>query len=372
MPVRNEEAGLTAALAALNRQVDSVGQPLDPASFEILVFANNCGDASAEVARRFAADHPRLQLHVVEAEIAAPLAHIGFVRGQLMDAACVRLESTDRGGGIIASTDGDSRVAVDWLAATEAEFGAGADAVGGRIVTDASHRPSAAALRLQRLDTAHSLLRSRLASLLDADDGDPWPRHHQHFGASLAVSTAAYAHVGGLPCVEYLEDEALVVELLRADRRVRHSPQVRVTTSSRLDGRAAVGLSWQLRQWASADPLHAGPMVEPPLCHARALSARRALRDEWRGVRSGGGRVVDAAIAAATAAALGVAEPKIGEALSGDGPFGSIWHVLDGQRLERQRLAGETVPLPAALVALRRLVRQAAAQPLPSRLVRAR
>lgn len=38
---------------------------------------------------------------------------------------------------------------------------------------------------------------------------DPWPRHHWHFGASLALTARAYRCVGGLPMVRYPGNKAL-------------------------------------------------------------------------------------------------------------------------------------------------------------------
>ena len=39
------------------------------------------------------------------------------------------------------------------------------------------------------------------SALLDSVFHDPWPRHYQHFGASLAVTADAYRRAGGLPPV---------------------------------------------------------------------------------------------------------------------------------------------------------------------------
>jgi len=42
-------------------------------------------------------------------------------------------------------------------------------------------------------------LLAELEGWLDPDPADPLPRHHQHFGASLAVTVDAYRRAGGLP-----------------------------------------------------------------------------------------------------------------------------------------------------------------------------
>jgi hypothetical protein len=71
-------------------------------------------------------------LHVVELMLESDRAHIGWVRKILMDEAYRRLKSIGRNSGVIASTDGDTRVYPTWIAATLAEINSGVDAVGGR------------------------------------------------------------------------------------------------------------------------------------------------------------------------------------------------------------------------------------------------
>lgn len=356
LPARNEASHLPASLAALAAQVDADGTPLDGSLFEVLLLANNCDDASAAVARRFAATQPGLRLHVVEASLPPQQANIGYVRRQLMDQAASRLELIGRPDAVIVSSDADTCVAPDWLAATWRELDKGIDAVGGRILIDASEPPSAAALRMRRIDAAHALLRSRLASLLDPQAFDPWPRHHQHFGASLAVTARAYRKAGGVPDVPYLEDEALVRALERADLRVRRSPQVRVVTSSRLDGRAAVGLSWQLRQWTDAVPCPPDPLVEDPCRYAQALSARAVLRQAWQ---RHGARLA-AELPVELEADLGVAPGSVERAAQSAQTFGAFWQDLDAQRSAAagtgQRPA--QIALSQALPALRSLIRR--------------
>ena len=158
LPVRDEAAYLANALAALAAQVDLVGKPVDPRNFEILLLANNCSDDSAAMAKRFAEQHPGLRLHIAEVKLQPEQSNIGFVRRELMNAACARLEAVGMPDGVIASTDGDTCVAIDWLAANRLEIAAGADAVCGRMLTDDVPPLGARALRLKRLDFVHSML----------------------------------------------------------------------------------------------------------------------------------------------------------------------------------------------------------------------
>lgn len=290
IPARDEAENLPATLAALAAQTDLQGRPLPAGSFEVLVLANNCEDDTAALIRQLARQLPHLVLHVAELRLDSANAHVGCARRLLMDEACARLEQVVQPAGLIASTDADTRVAPTWLAATQAEIAAGADAVGGRIRTDAE-RPAAAPAcptlaqlrRSLRRDATYRLLCARLEHQLDPAPADPWPRHYQHFGASLALTARAYRQVGGLPEVRFLEDEALCQLLRRHDLALRHSPRVQVLTSARREGRVEVGLSWQLREWEQLNQQQREPLVDNPVQLARQWQLRRQLRACWAG-----------------------------------------------------------------------------------------
>lgn len=282
IPAKDEAHHLPAALAALAAQTDRHGRPLPAESFEVIVLANNCTDDTAAVVRQAARSFPRLALHVAELWLPPEEAHVGCARRLLMDAAWVRLESGGRAGaGIIASTDADTRVALNWLAVIQDEIAAGAAAVGGRILTEMPDPALRSLRRLQARDTAYHQLCARLEGLVDPAPADPWPRHHQHFGASLALTTAAYGQVGGLPEVRFLEDEALCRALRRYDLIIRHSPEVQVLTSARRQGRVEVGLSWQLGEWLQLSQQQREPRVDNPAQLAELWRTRAQLRAYW-------------------------------------------------------------------------------------------
>lgn len=281
IPAKDEVDNLPDTLAALATQITLAGQPLLSGSFEIIVLANNCTDATAEVVRQQARRFPHLVLHAAELCLPAAKAHVGRARRLLMDEACARLEQVGRPAGIIASTDADTRVAPTWLAAIQAEILAGADAVGGRILTEMTGPALQPLRRIQARDAAYHQLCARLEDLLDPTAIDPWPRHHQHFGASLALTARAYRQVGGLPNVRFLEDEALCQALRRHDLGLRHSPAVQVLTSARQQGRVEVGLSWQLREWLHMSQQQREPQVAAPVQLAALWQLRRQLRAYW-------------------------------------------------------------------------------------------
>ncbi|MDQ3549375.1 MAG: glycosyltransferase, partial [Chloroflexota bacterium] len=284
IPVRDEEASLPGTLAALARQRDTDGSPLAPDRYEIILLINNATDGSAVVARAFAMTHPELALHVVEVELPVDEAHVGRARRMLMDAAAARLLSLGRERGVIATTDADTIVAPDWIAMTLAEVADGADAVAGRILVDPAgfdlHERHARAFHLR--DVTYRYLVTELEARLDPDPSDPWPRHFQHFGASIAVTVDAYRRSGGIPPLPFLEDVALYDALRRIGARIRHSPAVRVVTSARPVGRTGFGFAVQLQQWSGMGERHEPFLVESLPAILARISERQGLRDADR------------------------------------------------------------------------------------------
>jgi hypothetical protein len=280
VPVRNEAENLEATLVALTDQVDFQSKPLDKKRYEIIVLANNCTDNSVEIARRFAQSQPDLVLHTIEMTLSSDRANIGWVRKILMDEAYRRFRYLGRNRGVIASTDGDTRVTPTWIAATLMEIERGFDGVGGRIITEQKER-----LALERSTRLYFLryvgynyLVAQLETLIDFDSVESLPRHHQHFGASLAVTAQIYAKVGGLPPLPSSEDVALYEALKKFDAYFRHSTIVKVTTSARAIGRAKAGLSDRLSQLKVMAQKHQHILVES----AEAVKARFALRYRLR------------------------------------------------------------------------------------------
>ena len=359
VPVRNEAQGLTRTLAALAAQTDPTGRALDPATYEVLLLANNCTDGTADVARTFAWQHPSLALHVLEAVLPPDEANVGTARRRLMDTAFDRFEQLDRPHGLIASTDGDTRVAPDWVWQLLAARANGAQAIGGRVLTEPDPHAQTAMSRGVRLfylrDTAYLHGLARLETLLDPEAQDPWPRHHQFFGANMAVTADTYCRVGGLPPVPFLEDEALARTLRRADVRVRHAPDVRVWTSARQCGRVACGLSTTLSTWEEMSRAGLPQIVESVEALETRLRARAALRLFWQDAQAG--RSVETDTLAET---LGV--PAVWFEGMADRPFGEAWdrvaqaHLIDdGPWAVRWPRVEITEALPALRARLREI-----------------
>jgi hypothetical protein len=280
LPARDEESALPSALDALAMQIDTDGKPLCPNFFEILLLLNNCTDASASVAQRWKANHSGCRLHIIERTLPEEMAHIGTARRILMDTAWHRLQGGSRICRAILSTDADTVVARDWVAQNFRAFADGADAVGGAIClkhSDLESLPNRVRTAYMR-DHLYQQLVAELEDHLDPQIGDPWPRHLAHFGASLACTPEIYALAGGMPPVRRLEDVAFVDALRRVDARLRHDLAVLVYTSARLDGRADVGLSGQLRLWQETSDLWQQHIVDSCEWLIHRFSTLRRLR----------------------------------------------------------------------------------------------
>lgn len=276
IPAHNEVAEIERCLAALAMQRDEAGAPVPEGAFEILVFANNCSDATAKVARNFAALVPHPVTVVIE-QLPPDQRSAGGARKRAMELAAAMLDA--RGGaGLIFTTDADSCVAPTWFAATMREFGRGVDCVAGYIDANPLELVSLGRpfLRRGRLEDTYLRLMAEIDARCDARPHDPWPNHRVSSGASLAVTLSAYRAIGGLPPRPVGEDSALTAALDRAGFRVRHSMDVSVATSCRLDGRAQGGAADTMRLRHAVPDAPCDDDLEPAL-----NATRRAIYRGW-------------------------------------------------------------------------------------------
>jgi hypothetical protein len=332
VPARDESVRIEKCLSALTSQVDSQRRPIDPARYEAIVLANNCQDETAAQARAFGVRHPRLALHVVEINFPPERSYVGCARKLLMDEACRRLFLLGRPDGVIVSTDADSFADPGWLAGIIREVAAGAEAVGGRIVADRDERlllHSSAELTYLR-QVAYDFLIAELEDLIDPDPFDPFPRHFNHLGASLAVTAGLYAQIGGLPDVLEDEDKALYKAILRSGARFRHSLDVRVTTSARLDGRVENGFSAGLRHFGSLGQQSQRLLVESAPASEIRLRARRALRGLSRDVQQD--RLITSSQVRPVARSLGISSSWLRHEIDRSQTWGQLTERVDLRR----------------------------------------
>lgn len=271
IPARNEEDWLTRCLSSLATQ-----QRVPLETFEIILLLNNCTDRSLARAISFATQHPHLAIHIVERHLPEEHANIGTVRKMLMDEACRRLIETRKAEGAILTTDADTFVDREWIVRNLEELSRGVDVVGGRIALPGKEiRCLESKIRRSYFwDVVYGMLLSKLEAELDPVPWDPWPRHHQSFCGSLALTSQIYRKIGGLPAVTNLEDIALCHAVLKAGGRIRHSNEVKVWTSARLCGRVLVGLSSHLQNFQQQETCR----VEHALLSANRFAMSGTLR----------------------------------------------------------------------------------------------
>ena len=233
VPARDEAERIGACLAALTAQTG-----VSPEAYEIIVVLDGCVDATGARIAQARREHRGTPLHVLEL---ARSRGVGRARRLGMDVACERLLAVGRSDGLIASTDADSTVAADWLAAQLALRDAGAAAIGGRVELDGAHELASPVVAERR----HSA-RERLLAVRREADPAAVVEHHHFSGASLALTAAAYRSCGGLPVRAALEDEALERELRARGVVIHRSDRVRVRTAVRRHGRAPRGLAHDL------------------------------------------------------------------------------------------------------------------------------
>jgi hypothetical protein len=214
----------------------------------------------------------------MEHAFAANAGSAGYARHLAMEH--VARGSTD---GVLLTTDADGRVASDWVAANVAAIRAGADAVAGRAIID----PVDALLIPQELhvddafECGYGEILDEIASLLDPDPSDPWPRHTEHSGASIAVTVDAYRRAGGMPLAPMGEDREFFRRLQLIDARIRHAPDVTVTVSGRTVGRAQGGMADTILRRLEKPDEWLDDRLEPPDDFTRRVGLRGALRRIW-------------------------------------------------------------------------------------------
>lgn len=353
VPVCDEAELLESCLKALLYQVDLHGKQLDLKRYEVIVFANNCIDSSASIARQFGQQHPEFKLHVAERTLNSAEAYIGRVRQMLMDEAYRRFMSVNRRRGVIASTDGDTQVSPDWIAATLDEVHQGADVVAGRIMTDRQSLSQLSSLVRSRYlrSCYYHHLKVKLEAYIDVDPFNHWPRHHHNYGASLAVTAEIYEKAGGMPAVRTPEDVAFCKALVRANAQFRHSPRVSVITSARSIGRTDIGFANLLAQWSvmGQQVLFVESLGEIET----RFQARKQIRVLWQQVLSGYQIQMDNVTSVAIA--MGIAERWLLNELKQSQTVGFLLEQIDQKQAQEGiwKARWELVELEQAIASLR-------------------
>ena len=310
IPAHNEADWIARCLKALDQRLGGV-------EFHVVLLVNNSTDATAGIARGL---RPGLSyaLDVVEHHFPSKQQTAGQARRLAMDLAARKLPPN----GVLLGTDADGQVAPDWLAANLAHIRRGADAVAGRAVLDPADAAAIPAILHENdaRECAYGELLDEIDHLLDPDPSDPWPRHTEHSGASICVTLGAFRRAGGVPPIAVGEDRAFFAALRRADARIRHAPDVCVTVSGRIDGRAAGGMADTIRRRLVTPDAFLDDALERAANRVR----RARLRAEVRALFQGRGNAPSW-----LSRELGCDAASLDAALR-QGTFGMAWETIEG------------------------------------------
>jgi len=207
IPAHNEEQHLSACLQSIQQAVQLMGHE----QVEILVVLDSCTDQS----------HAIVESHQVN-WIECNYACVGKAR----DFGIRHL--IQQGVTWVACTDADSIVDPDWL------------------LCQMHHQPTDAICGIVVLDNLNHLSAPQQQKYL-AHYQDSMGHQHIH-GANLSFSVDAYLQAGGFEPIPCHEDVSLIQKFMTQYSKITWSNLVRVTTSSRLNGRAPQGLSHFLKQ----------------------------------------------------------------------------------------------------------------------------
>lgn len=226
IPARDEVERIPDCMTALERQ-----------GADVMVVANNCSDATAELARKAG-------VAVIDCTIAD--GGVGAARRLGVAEGMRRIQNLRW----VMTSDADCLVAPDWVSANRAQLQAGAAAVCGLVLPIAHEHASLppALLRRAALEDRFLGLKAKLEAHLTGRAG-----HEQTPGASLAFDPAAYVATGGFAPQPTHEDREIILRFKSMGLPVIHSRDVTVRASCRLEGRAPGGMAAALRE-RSLDP----------------------------------------------------------------------------------------------------------------------
>ncbi len=242
VPARNEAERIRACLDTLGAQ-----------KADVLVVANNCTDATGDLAAD--AGVAVIDCLVIAGGVGAA-RRLGVAEGRRR-ARNVRT---------ILTTDADCIVAPGWIEDNLRHIDAGAAAVCGLVepIAEEFSALPAPLLRRAALEDRFLALKAQLEQRLTGHVG-----HEQTPGASLAFAPYAYDAAGGFDPMPTHEDRAIILRLKSLGLPVVHAREVTVYASCRLDGRAPGGMAAALRDRAT-DP-------DAPLCPDMGRSDNPAM-----------------------------------------------------------------------------------------------
>ncbi|GBR46303.1 glycosyltransferase [Gluconobacter roseus] len=263
IPVCNEEEHIIPCLLALAAQKDALDR--------VVLWINNTTDDTRNRALSLTGRLP-FELETVTVSYDPAQASAGLARRDAM----AHTAKTAAPDAILFTTDADSEVAPDWTENILAAFTQyPVEAVFGRVLLmPEEYRKIPPHLHEdEQAERAYGALLEQIGLMLRPEAHDPWPRHQEHSGASIAVTHEAWRRVGGIPHISSGEDREFYKALRRHGIPVRHDLEVRVYVSARLQGRAQGGMAETLARRLIAQDEYIDDAFEP--VSRRLLRLRR-------------------------------------------------------------------------------------------------
>jgi hypothetical protein len=220
LPVHNEEKTLRAALSCLENSFSEL--ECSGLLLHASIVLDACGDESRDIARAWKRDAEQRGKIVVDL-VECGVTNVGLARALGCGVLLRKLRGTDPSSIWLATSDADSLVPQNWLAAQLESRDSGADVWVGRVfVTDWTRH---------RWRTAQKWRREY--------ERESRPVH----GANLGFTASCYLDAGGFRSLRTSEDRALLRDLINCDAVVHYDSDVRVATSSRRHARAPEGFA---------------------------------------------------------------------------------------------------------------------------------
>ncbi|WP_394271073.1 glycosyltransferase [Qipengyuania sp.] len=269
LPVRNEEGYLPRTLAALGAAMKAA-----PQAGGLVAVVNNSSDASAALIRAWAAEGG-VPLCLADVAFDPAIRNAPHARRLALDVAA-RLVP----GGLLLTSDADSRVAPDWAARMVALWQQGCQLLWEDIRLDEAELAALPARVRAVGDAERDFFAASSRLWRRWTDADTPPFAVRASGASMAVCAAAYRALGGLPTPSVGEDKALAQAVLERGFAIGELKDGGTVTSGRFEGRADGGCATALRERAT----HPDPACDEALIPVRALRRRAAL---WNALPAG-------------------------------------------------------------------------------------
>ena len=223
IPVNGSQEGknIYKTLQWYSGQVDADGNPLDPSSYEIVLYVNKPTDrewdeTTSEI-QRFMADHPNMPIRLIQREYKPSEARIGRIRRDMTDLTLARQakRSSDEDL-VIVSNDADCKGLGESYIATimEQVDAQSVDGLSGRLEWDPTTNTESPLYHMG----------VKFMQMLDVIDRHPTPQsgreaRYRYPGANFAFRSSMYAAIGGYDAGSTKAEDVVLGKTIKLARK---------------------------------------------------------------------------------------------------------------------------------------------------------